>query len=102
MIRTFQKKSSNNRYEVVILDTETNRFEQFFYEMFRGKLVKFAENVVTSKSKYPIDCNSWLKNNRKWFKYVEVNNNLLDGYQLWNTETDLTEDARKEILCRKK
>lgn len=97
MIRTFEKECRGQRWnEVVIVDTVTNHFQQFCYEIINGKLLKFSESIVTPESKYPIDCTYWIKNNCQWFNYIEVEVDFLDKYPLWNPATDLTPEIKKE------
>jgi hypothetical protein len=89
MIRTFEKKKAKWS-EVCIINLETNDFIQFCYEIINGKLLKFSEHADN------FDVTYWVNNNRKWFKMVEVENNFLDFYPLWNPATDLTEELRRE------
>jgi uncharacterized membrane protein YcaP (DUF421 family) len=92
MIRTFEKKSKKWN-EVVIVNTETNDFEQFVYEIINGKLLKFSEYKTKN------DAKMWLKKQCKQYKYKEVNNDFLDQYPLWNPETDLTDEIRKKYAA---
>lgn len=91
MIRTFESSRNGKRWnDVVVLDTDTNDFTTFCYEIVSGKLVKFSE--YTSKN----DAKAWIKERSKVFRYEEVPNDFLDSYELWNPDKDLTEEIIKE------
>ncbi|MBT2759887.1 hypothetical protein [Paenibacillus sp. ISL-20] len=96
MIKAFECSRNGRRWnDVVVLDTDTNDFTTFCYEIVNSKLVKFSEH--TSKN----DAQAWIKERSKALKYEEVSNDFLDFYELWNPETDLTEDIiRKYQLYR--
>lgn len=90
MIRTFEKKTVNRWSEVVVVNTETNEFEQFCYQIVKGKLVRFSEHKTTNNAHW------WIKERCKELKYTEVQNDFLDSYPLWNPAIDFTEEIRKQ------
>lgn len=91
MIKTFESSRNGKRWnDVVVLDTDTNDFTTFCYEIVSGKLVKFSEH--TSKN----DAQAWIKERSKALRYEVVSNDFLDSYEPWNPETDLSEDIIEE------
>ncbi|MBX4152268.1 hypothetical protein [Paenibacillus lautus] len=90
MIRAYECNRNGRLWnDVIILDADTNDFTSFCYEIVSGKLVKFSEHVFKN------DAQAWIKERSKALRYEEVSNDFLDSYELWNPQTDLTEDIIK-------